>query len=286
MKNTNIRYFNTHTEGFGYLNGLKEIHPKPGQNFKPFLASTFTLLEGNPASPKKKYFDVQIVGEKLSEFFKGFDQQLNSEIPVFLNLRLADVNADIWGEPGKQKIKWSAKVINVLYMKVGDVEVPLKEPTSSRTLLEKIVQADDNHRAELLQIMKDEAEVEETADEIERRQAKEIKSQPSEDVLVFGFPLVEMLHKDDPQFQVLCDRFKMAGYRWSSTSKVWRKAEVTLSKDNNPDFQRMVQLLKQAGYYWSAEAKAWKHPDFDKKPATGGYNRNQGRNVYQSRASA
>ncbi len=272
MKNSNIRYFNTHTEGFGYLNGLKEIHPKPGQNFKPFLASTFTLLEGNPDSPKKKYIDVQIVGEKLSEFFKGYQQQLNSETSVFLNLRLADLNADMWGEPGNQKIKWSAKVINVLYMKVGDVVVQLKEPVdSSRALLEKV----DIHENEI-----------ETEGEAERRRFKETKSQPAEDVALFGFPLTEELFKDDPQFQVICDRLKMSGYRWSQASKVWRKAEVTLSKDNNPDFLRMTQMLKQAGYYWSAEAKAWKHPDFDKKPASAGYNRNQGRNAYQSRASA
>lgn len=283
MKNSNIRYFNTHTEGFGYLNGLKEIHPKPGQNFKPFLASTFTLLEGNPDSPKKKYIDVQIVGEKLSEFFKGYQHQLNSDTPVFLNLRLADVNADLWGEAGNQKIKWSAKVINVLYMKVGDVVVSLKEPNTTRSLIEKIVEADDKHTAEILKLVKEEAEAEAQTQEVLKHR---VKDEVPEDVLLFGFSLTERLHKDDPQFQVLCDRFKMSGYRWSQASKVWRKAEVTLSKDNNPEFQRMTQLLKQDGYYWSAEAKAWKHPDFDKKPASAGYNRNSGRSAYQSRASA
>lgn len=261
--NANIRYFNTHTEGFGYLNGLKEIQPKPGQNFKPFWSSTLTLLEGNPQSPKKKYFNVTIAAEKVVELLQQYQQQLNSDVPVFANVRLADVDAEPYSNNGKSGINWSAKIISVIYLKVGDTVVQLKQPATT----------DYGVRVDLHPQNGESGLVNQQADELD------------EVTKLFGFPLTVELMKDDPQFQQTLDRLKMSGYRWNKVKNVWMKAEVSLNKSNNPYFQQMFDLLKQSGYFWSADAKVWKHPDFDQKPA--GQNRYHGsRQSYQSQARA
>lgn len=262
MKNSNIRYFNTHTEGFCFINGFKEISPKSGQNFKPFWSSSLTLLEGNPESPKKKYFHVSVVGEKVIGLLKHYQQQLNSDVPVFANVRLADIDAEPYAANGKAGINWSAKIISILYLKVGDQVIELKEPTTT----DFGVRVDPQDKSNSIESVESDDDLDDVTQ-------------------LFGFPLIVELRKDDPQFQVICDRLKMTGYRWNKVKNVWMKAEVTLDKSNNPNFQQMFNLLKQAGYYWSAEAKVWKHPDFDQKPA--GTNRYQGsRQSYPSQARA
>lgn len=279
MKNPTIRYFNAHTEAFGYLNGLKLIQPtNPGQNFKPFWSSSFTMLEGNPQSPKKKYFNVTIAAEKVVELLSQFQQQLNSDIPVFANARLADVDAEPYSNNGKIGINWSAKIISLLYLKVGDTVIELKKPTTT----------DYGVKVDLP-----------VGQPVNNAQRVDLDPHDGESGLVnddqldlvtqlFGFPFTVELRKDDPQFTQISDRLNMSGYRWNKVKNVWMKVEVKLEKRNNPHFQQMYDLLNRAGYFWVAAAKVWKHPDFEQKPASRGQGSYQNAHThnYQSQARA
>ncbi len=75
----NIRWFNAHTEACGYLNGLKEITPKAGQDFKPFWVTTFCMLEGNPEKPRKTYISINIVNPKIVDVLKTYGLKLTSQ---------------------------------------------------------------------------------------------------------------------------------------------------------------------------------------------------------------
>lgn len=138
--NAKIRYFNAHTEAFGYINGIREVTPQPGQKqFDPFWATTFCMLEGDPQNPVKKYINITIVNPKMVELLLEFEQELNSEVPVFANARLASVNAEpfVYGDNSKSAgqlgINWSGKMISLLYLKVGDQVIDLgrnQEPST------------------------------------------------------------------------------------------------------------------------------------------------------------
>src|SRR5690606_35989236 len=123
MSNTNIanqkiRWFNAHTEACGYLNGFKEVLPTAGQAFKPFWASTFCLLEGNPESPRKTYVSVSIANPKVVELLAPFSDQLNAEESrVFVTARLADLSAEpfVFGaysqRAGHIGVNWKGKLL-------------------------------------------------------------------------------------------------------------------------------------------------------------------------------
>jgi hypothetical protein len=277
MTNSTIRYFNVHTESFGWLNGLKLIQPNPGQNFKPFWSSTFTMLEGNPQSPKKKYVNVTIAAEKVVELLCQYQQQLKSDIPVFANVRLADLDAEPYNNNGKSGINWSAKIINVIYLKVGDQVIPLKQPATTDFGVNANIRSAGN-----------ESQVNVQRVDLHPQNGESglgYNDDVDEVTQLFGFPFTVELRKDDPQFQQISDRLKMSGYRWNKVKNVWMKAEVSLEKSNNPHFQQMFDLLKQAGYFWSADAKVWKHTDFDQKPARGQSSyQNVRSNNYQARS--
>lgn len=129
--NAKIRYFNAHTEAFGYINGIREVSPQNGQDFAPFWVTTFCMLEGDPQNPVKKYINMTIVNLKLVDVLLEFEQELNSDVSVFANARIASLSAEpfVYGDNSKHVgqlgINWSGKMINLLYLKVGDQVIDL-----------------------------------------------------------------------------------------------------------------------------------------------------------------
>ena len=136
--NGNIRWFNAHTEGCGYINGLRHVTPKQGQSFDPFWASTFCMLEGDPANPTQKYINVTIVNKHVLDILLEFEQDIASgQVTVFAGVKLSNMEATpfVYDEnsktPGELGINWSARVINLFYLKVGDEVINVKgQPTT------------------------------------------------------------------------------------------------------------------------------------------------------------
>lgn len=243
--NPNIRYFNVHTEGFGYLNGFKQVTPKAGQTFKPFFASTFCLLEGDPQNPRKTYMSVSIVNPTLITLLQNFADELNSDATkVFANARMADMKAMPFIYPqgsanaGQPGVNWEAKIINLLYLKVGDQVVELERPTTTD-----------------LGVPAAQSEQQPTAQQLSQHSAP----LQSDDKLLLEMGLSVELSKDDPHFEENKERLKAAGYRWNNDRKIWVLGEVKLAKDD-PQFQAKYKILKDAGYSYSKETQSWTIP--------------------------
>lgn len=136
--NGNIRWFNAHTEGCGYINGIREVNPKPGQKFEPFWASTFCLLEGNPENPSKKYINVTIVNQQVVDTLLEFEQELASgSVTVFAVVRLANLEEEPFvydansKTPGALGLNRSGRIISLIYLKVGDQVIEVNQaPTT------------------------------------------------------------------------------------------------------------------------------------------------------------
>lgn len=228
-----IRWFNAHTEACGFLNGLKEITPKPGQTFKPFWVSTFCMLEGNPEKPRKTYLSVNIVNPKVVEILKPHANQLNTEgSRVFVTARISDLEVEpfIYGNnssrAGQLGVNWKANLISLIALKVGDMQIDLKKETTTDFGVSAAQPA--------------------------------AKPQPvvNNDV-IFDLPLVVTLNKNEPNFEETKARLKDSGYRWSNEKTAWCLASVALEK-SDPAFNEKYAALKAAGYAFSSSDSLWK----------------------------
>jgi hypothetical protein len=255
----NIRWFNAHTEACGYLNGLKEITPKAGQDFKPFWVSTFCMLEGNPEKPRKTYISINIVNPKVVDILKPYANQLNADSSkVFVTARISDISVEpfVYGDNSKNAgqlgVSWQANLISLIALKVGDFSVDLKKDTT-------------------------------TDFGVNARQPAQSAAQgaPIIDGL-FELPLVVNLDKSEPHFEETKARLKDTGYRWNSEKLAWCLASVALEK-SDPDFDAKYAALKAAGYSFSASDKLWKLQTAPKQQ--GNYSKSQSnrQGAYQGR---
>lgn len=248
-----IRWFNAHTEACGYLDGLKEVKPAAGQNFKPFWATTFCMLEGNPENPRKTYVSVSIANAKIVELLTPHADQLNADKSrVFVTARIADLAAEpfIYSEKsqsaGQLGVNWKAKLIMLLALKVGDMTIELKKDTTTDygvkvgKTAEQRPQTQDNNAA------------------------------------LFDLPLIVALDKNEPGFEVTKQRLKDTGYRWNGDRAVWYLANIALEK-SDPAFQKRYEALKAAGYSFSNNV--WNIPSAPKQQ--GGYHRQGNQRPYQ-----
>lgn len=228
-----IRWFNAHTEACGFLNGLKEITPKPGQTFKPFWTSTFCMLEGNPEKPRKTYLSVNIVNPKVVDLIKPYADQLNADSSrVFVTARISDIAVEpfVYGDNSKNAgqlgVNWKANLISLIALKVGDMQIDLKKETTTDFGVSAAQPAANPQPA------------------------------VNNDAL-FDLPLVVTLNKNEPNFEETKARLKDSGYRWSNEKMAWCLASVALEK-TDPAFNEKYTALKAAGYAFSSSDKLWK----------------------------
>lgn len=246
----NVRWFNAHTEACGYLNGLKEITPKPGQDFKPFWVSTFCMYEGNPQKPRKTFINVNIVNLKLVDILKPYANQLNTDqSKVWVTARISDLTVEpfIYGNnsnlAGQLGVNWQANLISLIALKVGDMAIDLKQATTTDfgVPVQQPAAAQSN--------------------------SPSLQSSNSQNP--FGLPLLVTLQKNDPNFSAAKDRLKQQGYRWSNDKLAWCLANIKLEK-SDPAFNEKYHTLKNAGYVFSKANAVWNLPSAP-KPLTGNY---------------
>lgn len=215
--NNDVRYFNIHTEAMGYLNSLEFIPTEEG-GFNKLL---FCMLEGNPSEPEKVFVSVIIKNENALEILQEYTDAINQrEVPVFAGLRLAKFRAQPFEHPrgheqaGQMGINYSARLIKLMYLKVGDHVVQLAEPSVPTT--DFGVPSSAHPPQQQL-----------------GHQAQENSGSAPQAAPLFEQPPVVQLSKDDPNFIANKDRLMGMGYRWASGPKLWILPAVTL----NPQFQ-------------------------------------------------
>jgi hypothetical protein len=229
-----VAYFNAHTEGLGYLDSLVEVTPKPGQTFAAFWTAVFCMLEGNPKEPEKLYVSLTVPADKALDVLKPYLADINNQtIKVFAGLRLAKFRGVpfMYGDnsktPGVLGINYSARLISVIYLKVGDSVIKLPRNDAQATTDYGVPVGSNSN----------------------------IPAQNSQ--TLFDQPLIVKLAKNAPNFAATKDRLKATGYRWHTELEAWVLPEVKLAK-NDPDFEQKSQLLKTEGYRWSNEHNSWR----------------------------
>lgn len=229
-----VAYFNAHTESLGYLDSLVEVTAKPGQTFAPFWTAVFCMLEGNPKDPEKLYVSLTVPADKALDVLLPFLADINNQgAKVFAGLRLAKFRGTpfVYGNnsktPGVLGINYSARLISVIYLKVGDSVIKLKR-NDEQTTTDFGVPTGNN-----------------------RNKTAQINQS------LFVKPLITKLSKNDANFAAEKDRLNKTGYGWHAEKQAWIIREVIIAEDD-VRYEEKIQYLEANGYQFSNDHAAWR----------------------------
>lgn len=108
----NTGYFNLHTHGIGYLNDIRSVKPKKGNEF---LACRVSVLTGSSDKPEYRYFDMNVVGEKAESLIKRCKDAVEAKKKVLFSFVMSDLWVDTFTYTADSK-----------YHKKGDTGITLK----------------------------------------------------------------------------------------------------------------------------------------------------------------
>ena len=126
-------YFDLHVEGLGYLNRIRVIKPKKGQEF---LACTVAALRGSNDDVAYTYFDCKVSGNEAKEIVMLLKPEVEAKSAVLIGFKLGDVYPEIFtfekgskeGQPG---VSIKGRLLRVKFAKVNGEHVAL--PQSERS---------------------------------------------------------------------------------------------------------------------------------------------------------
>src|SRR3989338_2498492 len=82
---TQPSYFNLLVEGVGYLNRVRTVKPKKGQEF---LACTVSAMRGSTADLGYTKFDCRVSGAEAQKIVKLLEPDVEDEKPVLIGFRI------------------------------------------------------------------------------------------------------------------------------------------------------------------------------------------------------
>ncbi len=122
-------YFNLHVEGVGYLNRVRVVKPKKGQEF---LACSVSAMRGSTADIGYTKFDCKVSGSEAQKIIRRLEPDVNAEKSVIVGFRIADIYPEIFTyEKGEKKgqsgVSIKGRLLRVKFVKVDGVAVDLPE---------------------------------------------------------------------------------------------------------------------------------------------------------------
>jgi hypothetical protein len=128
-------YFNLHVEGVGYLNRVRVIKPKNGQEF---IACTISAMRGSADDVGYTKFDCRVSGAQAQKVVRMLEDDVAAERRVIVGFRLADIYPEIFTfEKGENKglpgVAIKGRLLRVKFAKVNGVSVDLPESSAPAT---------------------------------------------------------------------------------------------------------------------------------------------------------
>ena len=128
-------FFNLHVEGVGYLNRVRVIKPKNGQEF---IACTISAMRGSADDVGYTKFDCRVSGAQAQKVVRMLGDDVAAERRVIVGFRLADIYPELFifekgenkGQPG---VAIKGRLLRVKFAKVNGVAIDLPEsPTPAQ----------------------------------------------------------------------------------------------------------------------------------------------------------
>ena len=125
-------YFNLHVEGVGYLNRVRTIKPKKGQEF---LACTVAALRGSDSDVSYTKFDCRVSGADAQEVVRRLEADVAAEKSVLIGFRIADIYPEMFtfekgdrkGQPG---VAIKGRLLRIKFAKVNGESIDVPQPRS------------------------------------------------------------------------------------------------------------------------------------------------------------
>ena len=126
----NSSFFNLHVEGVGYLNRVRTVKPKKGQEF---LACNVAAMRGSTADLGYTKFDCRVSGAEARKIVKLLEPDVAAEKTVIIGFKIADIYPELFtfekgdkkGQPG---VSIKGRLLRVKFAKVNGETVDLPEP--------------------------------------------------------------------------------------------------------------------------------------------------------------
>lgn len=123
-------YFNLLVEGVGYLNRVRTVKPKKGQEF---LACTVSAMRGSTADLGYTKFDCRVSGADAQKVIKLLEQDVVDEKPVLIGFKIGDIYPEMFtyakgDKEGQQGVSIKGRLLRVKFAKVNGEAVDLPQP--------------------------------------------------------------------------------------------------------------------------------------------------------------
>ena len=126
-------YFNLLVEGVGYLNRVRTVKPKKGQEF---LACTVSAMRGSTDDIGYTRFDCKVSGGEAQKIVRRLEPDVAAEKTVLIGFRIADIYPELFtfekgdrkGQPG---VSIKGRLLRVKFVKVNGEAIDLPQSTSS-----------------------------------------------------------------------------------------------------------------------------------------------------------
>ena len=127
--NENVKYFDRHTTGIGYLNRVREVTPEEGT---PFLAVTIAAIHGSVSNVQHTYFECGVYGEQAQTTVRELQPAVESGSKVLIGFTLSDLRADAFtfkqgDKAGETGVNLKARLIKIAWAKVDGQKVSIQQ---------------------------------------------------------------------------------------------------------------------------------------------------------------
>lgn len=129
-------FFNLHVEGVGYLNRVRIVKPKKGQEF---LACTVAALRGSNSDVSYTKFDCRVSGADAQAIVRCLETDVAADKAVIIGFRIADIYPELFtfekgdrkGQPG---VSIKGRLLRIKFAKVNgeSIDVPQPAPVEER----------------------------------------------------------------------------------------------------------------------------------------------------------
>lgn len=126
-------FFNLHVEGVGYLNRVRTVKPKKGQEF---LACTVSAMRGSTDDIGYTRFDCRVSGAEAQKIVKLLEPDVADEKPVLIGFKIADIYPELFtfekgDKKGQAGVSIKGRLLRIKFAKVNGESIELPQPARS-----------------------------------------------------------------------------------------------------------------------------------------------------------
>jgi hypothetical protein len=126
-------FFNLHVEGVGYLNRVRTVKPKKGQEF---LACTVSAMRGSTDDIAYTKFDCRVSGAEAQKIVKRLEPEVAAEKSVIIGFKIADIYPEMFtfekgDKKGQTGVSIKGRLLRIKFAKVNGEAIDLPQPARS-----------------------------------------------------------------------------------------------------------------------------------------------------------